>query len=161
MKKNKVKNEFLNQLRKIPIIQVACEKVGVSRQSVYRWKEGDEEFAKEMESALKEGEALVNDMSENQLLVLIKEKNWSAISFWLRHRNPKFRDKIEITTKTHDGKLTPEQEAVVREALKLASALPEKINNDNNNNNYEQQPNNSAGISGNNDKGSESQDINH
>ena len=160
MKKNKVKDEFLNQLRKIPIIQVACEKVGLTRQSVYRWKDKDEEFAKEMEIALKEGEALVNDMSENQLLVLIKEKNWSAISFWLRHRNPKFRDKIEITTKISDGKLTPEQEAVVREALKLASALPEKINNDNNNN-YEQQSNNSAGTSGDNDKGSESQSINH
>ena len=160
MKKNKVKNEFLDQLRKIPIIQVACEKVGVSRQSVYRWKEQDEEFAKEMEKALKEGEALVNDMSENQLLVLIKEKNWSAISFWLRHRNPKFRDKVEITAKIDDGKLTPEQESTVREALKLASFVPADIIKDNNNN-YEQQSNNSTGTGGNNDTGSESKNINN
>jgi len=121
MKKNKVKDTFLEQLRKIPIVQVACEKTGVSRNSVYRWKNEDKEFSNEMETALAEGEALVNDMGESQLLSLIKEKNWSAISFWLRHRNPRFRDKIEVTTKHEDDSLTPEQETVVREALRLAS----------------------------------------
>lgn len=125
MKKNKVKNAFLEQLRKIPIVTVACEKVGVSRNSVYRWKNDDEEFSKEMERALADGEALVNDMSESQLLSLIQEKNWSAISFWLRHRNPKFRERIEIDAKINNltEKLTPEQESIVREALRLA-ALP-------------------------------------
>lgn len=122
MKKNKKRDEFLAQLRKVPIVQVACEKVGVSRNSIYRWRNDDEEFRKEMEIALEDGEALVNDMSESQLLSLIKEKNWSAISFWLRHRNPKFRDKVEVTAKfTDDGKLSPEQEVIVREALRLAS----------------------------------------
>ena len=41
MKKDKVKDAFLEQLRKVPIIQVACEKVGISRNSVYRWKNED------------------------------------------------------------------------------------------------------------------------
>lgn len=126
MKKNKKRDEFLAQLRKVPIVQVACEKVGVSRNSIYRWRNDDEEFRKEMELALEDGEALVNDMSESQLLSLIKEKSWSAISFWLRHRNPKFRDKVEVTAKfTDDGKLSPEQEVIVREALRLASFAPE------------------------------------
>jgi hypothetical protein len=106
---------------------VACEKIGVSRNSIYRWRNDDEEFRKEMELALDDGEALVNDMSESQLLSLIKEKNWSAISFWLRHRNPKFRDKVEVTAKfTDDGKLSPEQEVLVREALRLASFASEE-----------------------------------
>jgi len=122
MKKNKLRDAFLEQLRKIPIVQVACEKVGLSRNSVYRWRNDDEEFREQMETALAEGEALVNDMSESQLLSMIKDKNWSAISFWLRHRNPKFKDKVEVTTKIErDEKLTPEQEAVVRRALELGS----------------------------------------
>ncbi|MEO6536179.1 MAG: hypothetical protein ABIT47_00670 [Candidatus Paceibacterota bacterium] len=124
MKKNKVKDTFLEQLRKVPIVQVACEKVGVSRNSVYRWKNDDPEFAQEMETALIDGEALVNDMSENQLLVLIREKNWHAISFWLRKRNPKFKDKIEVEMKPKQEELNPEQEATVREALRLAGHLP-------------------------------------
>ena len=73
MKKNKVKDAFLEQLRKVPIIQVACEKVGVSRNSVYRWKNEDPEFEKAMNTAIEDGEALVNDMTENQLMVLIRE----------------------------------------------------------------------------------------
>lgn len=121
MKKNKLRNEFLDQLRKIPIVLVACEKSGLSRNTVYRWRKEDESFAKEMDEALKEGEELVNDMGESQLLTLIKEKNWSAISFWLRHRNPKFKEQIEITTKIDKDILSPEEDSTVREALRLGT----------------------------------------
>ena len=122
MKKSKIKDSFLEQLRKVPIIQVACEKTNVSRNSVYRWKNEDEEFRKQLEDALAEGEALVNDMSESQLLSLIKEKNWSAISFWPRHRNPKFKDKIEIEgTVTTIQELSPEQKELIRKGIELGS----------------------------------------
>ncbi len=132
-KKNKVRDSFLEELRKIPIVQVACEKTGVSRNSIYRWKKEDKEFCKEMEEALAEGEALVNDMSESQLLTLIKEKNFSAISFWLRHRNSKFKNKVEVTTKIgiDNDDLTPEQEVVVKRALELATLTkPNEKNHD-------------------------------
>ena len=152
MKKNKHRKEFLDQLRKIPIVLVACEKTGLSRNSVYRWRNEDEAFAKEMDEALKEGEELVNDMGESQLLTLIKEKNWSAISFWLRHRNPKFRDKIEITNKTDTGILSPEQEALVREALQLATGNKLDITK-NNEQNHEPKTTDSTGTSGDNAKG--------
>jgi predicted DNA binding protein len=134
MKKNKIKKQFLDELRRIPIIQVACERTNVSRTSVYRWKNRHPEFAKEIEEALAEGEALVNDMSENQLLVMIRDKNWSAISFWLRHRNPKFKDKVEITTKIIDDKLSPEQEQIVRKALELGSIIKKEDDNQNKSN---------------------------
>lgn len=123
MKKNRNKDLILEQVRKIPIIQVACEKIGIARATVYRWKDEDEKFRKNLEVALAEGEALINDMGESQLLSLMKEKNWPAISFWLRHRNPKFRDRIEVTAniQSPQDQLTPEQQAVVQEALRLAS----------------------------------------
>lgn len=123
MKKDKKKGEFLDQLRRIPIVQVACEKTGISRNSVYRWRSEDESFRKEMEVALVEGEALVNDMSESQLLTMIKEKNWPAISFWLRHRNPKFAPKLEINARVEntDPELTSEQETLVKKSLSLFS----------------------------------------
>lgn len=122
-KKNKVKDSFLAELRKIPIVQVACERSGVSRNSVYRWRKENTKFSDEMDMALAEGEDLVNDMSESQLLTLIKEKNWSAINFWLRHRNPKYKEKVEVTTKlsVEDDTLTSEQETIVRKALELAT----------------------------------------
>jgi len=123
MKKNRIKNEFLEQLRKIPIVQVACEKVGISRNSVYRWRNEDIKFCKDMDQALLEGEELINDMSESQLVSMIRDKNWQAISFWLRKRNPKFRDRLEVNTTTlPQEELSPEQEAIVKEALRLASS---------------------------------------
>ena len=126
MKKNKLQNKFFLELSKVPIVQVACEKTGVSRQSIYRWRKEDSSFAEKMDAAIEEGVAFVNDMSESQLLTMIKEKNWSAISFWLKHRNDKYKNKVEVTTKQDDGVLTPSQAAIVEQALKLGSILPIK-----------------------------------
>lgn len=122
MKKDKDKELLLEQLKKVPILSVACEKVGIARSTVYRWKEQNKKFAKAMEKAITEGEALINDLSESQLLTLIKEKNFPAIRLWLVHRNPKFRERVEITAKFEkQEELTPEQAKTVREAMKLAS----------------------------------------
>ncbi len=126
MKKSKLQNQFFEELAKVPIVQVACEKTGVSRNSVYRWRKEDKTFASKMDKALSEGVSLVNDMSESQLLTLIKEKNWSAISFWLRHRNDNYKDKIEVTTKEESEALTPSQAKIVRQALRLAAITKSK-----------------------------------
>lgn len=121
MKKNKLQDSFFTELAKVPIVQVACEKTGVSRNSVYRWRKEDKVFLKKMDTALAEGVALVSDMSETQLLTLIKEKSFPALSFWLRHRNDNYKNKLEITTKEEDEQLSPSQAKAVREALKLAA----------------------------------------
>lgn len=120
MKKNKFQAQFLDELRKVPIVQVACEKTGLSRNSVYRWRKEDKDFLKKMDAALAEGVALVNDMSESQLLTLIKEKNYPAISFWLRHRNDNYKNKLEISSTDDTEELTPSQAKIVKQALKLA-----------------------------------------
>lgn len=126
MKKNKFQDQFLDELRKVPIVQVACEKTGLSRNSVYRWRKEDKAFLKKMDDALAEGVALVNDMSESQLLTLIKEKNYPAISFWLKHRNDNYKNKLEITTKEDSEQLTPSQAKIVKHALKLANITKSK-----------------------------------
>lgn len=126
MKKDKTSKQFLEELKKVPIVQVACEKTGVSRNSVYRWRRGDKKFEEEMDKAMSEGVAFVNDMSESQLLTMIKEKNWSAISFWLRHRNDNYKTKIEVTTNERIDELTPDQQKVVKQALRLATLTKQK-----------------------------------
>ncbi|OGG51328.1 hypothetical protein A3D72_01730 [Candidatus Uhrbacteria bacterium RIFCSPHIGHO2_02_FULL_57_19] len=119
MKKDRLQTLFLEQLTKLPIISIAAEKAGVARRTVYNWRE-DPEFAKQMEAAIEEGEALLNDLGESQLVSLMRDRNWPAISFWLRHRNPKFRDKLEVTARIEKiEELPPEQ----KEALKKYYAL--------------------------------------
>ncbi len=140
---NKKKDEFLEQLKKIPIVQVSCEKVGLSRNTIYRWRKEDTAFSIAMDQALQEGEDLVNDMSESQLLSMIKEKEWPAISFWLRHRNSRFRDKLEVTTVIKQDELLPDEEVTVRHALSLSATNVDfiKPNQDTNN----EQPTNTGG----------------
>ncbi len=122
MKSNNTKKLFIENLKKVPIVQVACEKSGVSRATVYRWRDKDKKFRKTLDQALSEGEALVNDMGESQLILLIKEKNFSAIRFWLNHRHEKFKERVEVTTKNEkQEELTREQEELVKDALRLAS----------------------------------------
>lgn len=128
MKSNDTKKLFLENLKKVPIIQVACEKAGVSRATVYRWRDKDKKFRKTLNEALSEGESLINDMGESQLISLMKEKNFSAIRFWLNHRHDKFKERVEITTKSEEQeKLSPEQQRIVKEALKLASFGKKKL----------------------------------
>ncbi len=123
MKKNKLQDKFFEELRNIPIVQVGCEKTGISRNSVYRWKKEDKTFAKKMEQALADGVAFVNDMSESQLLTLIKEKDYRSISFWLKHRNDNYKTKVEVSgsISTKDDPLTKDQKKLIRGALKLSS----------------------------------------
>lgn len=123
MKKNKLQDKFFEELRNIPIVQVGCEKTGISRNSVYRWKKEDRSFSKKMDQALADGVAFVNDMSESQLLTLIKEKDYRSISFWLKHRNDNYKNKVELsgTIHTKEEPLTKDQKKVIREALRLSS----------------------------------------
>lgn len=121
---------LLEQLKKTPVVQVACEKVGVGRATYYRWRKENEEFTKLADEAITEGNALVNDMAESQLMAAIRDKNLTAIIFWLKHHHPRYATKVEITGHLkHEEQLTPEQEALVMKALKLAELLPTVIQN--------------------------------
>lgn len=89
-----MKELLLEQLQRTPIIQIACEKVGVSRASLYRWKEDDPEFAKAVNKALTEGIAVVNDAAESQLLAGIKNANYTAVIFWLKNNHTNYRQRM-------------------------------------------------------------------
>lgn len=147
MKTDNTKKIFLENLKKIPIVMAACERSGVARTTVYRWRNESKEFAQMMDEAIAEGETLINEMSEGQLISLIRDKNFPALRFWLIHRNPKFRERVEVTAKFEkQEELTPEQEAIVREALRLSSI--DQITKQNN----EPEKNNNAEVGGDHDK---------
>lgn len=114
------KQLLLEHLTKTPIVQIACEKSGMSRATYYRWRKDDPEFAREADASLKEGRLLVNDMAESQLMSAIRDKNMTAIIYWLKHHHESYTTRVEITgsLKT-EHVLTEEQEALVQKALNL------------------------------------------
>lgn len=127
-RQSKQKVELLDRLKKTPIVHLACERSGIGRATFYRWKKEDQDFAKQADEALAEGALLINDIAESQLISAIKDKNLGAIVFWLKTHHPLYANKLEITGKIkHEEQLTPEQEALVTKALKLASVLPDNL----------------------------------
>lgn len=121
-KTDQTKEVLLEQLRKTPIVQIACEKLGISRWTFYRWKKEDTEFAKKVDEALLEGCLLVNDLAESQLISAVKDRNMHAIMAWLKHHHPAYRTRVQIEgTVNTIQELSPEQKELVRKALELAN----------------------------------------
>lgn len=125
----KEKKLVIENLKRMPIIEVACNKSGISRATFYRWKEQDAEFSQAAEKAQVEGEALVGDIAVSKIVKEINNDNLTAAIYWLNHRDPRFSNKFEVTArlKSDNETLTPDQETLVIKALKLAALLPSAI----------------------------------
>jgi hypothetical protein len=116
-----MKKLLLEQLRKTPIIEAACQKVGISRMTFYRWKTESQTFAQDVEDALLDGRLLVNDLAEGQLVSLIKDRNFAAVAYWLRHHHASYKTRVEIEgaiSTVHE--LSEEQADLMRKAFALA-----------------------------------------
>jgi hypothetical protein len=86
----KQKKALVDQLRKTPIIQLTCERLGIGRSTYYRWRLKDHIFGRASDEAIEAGRFLVNDIAESRLLKLLQEDNLTAIIFWLKHNHPKY-----------------------------------------------------------------------
>ena len=60
------KGSFIEHLKKMPILQIAIEKTGISRATYYRWRNEGVEFRKLVDEAIVEGEALITDIPEKK-----------------------------------------------------------------------------------------------
>jgi len=93
VRQEKQKELLLEQIHKIPIIQLACEKLGISRSTIYRWKDEDKEFDRKMIEALNKGKTLINDIAESKLIVGIQNGNMTSVIYWLKHNHKNYREK--------------------------------------------------------------------
>jgi hypothetical protein len=110
------KELMLKTLREMPIIAVCCEKTNIGRTTFYNWRK-DKEFRRLSDEAMKSGDDFLNDMAKSQLVSLMRDQNWPTIKYYLDHRHPEYMPKETMTTRNES--LTKEEEAVVRQALKL------------------------------------------
>jgi hypothetical protein len=125
MKTDKQKQLVLEQLQKTPIVQVVCEKVGIHRSTFYRWKLADPKFAQAVDEALDQGISLMNEYAESMLISAMKDRNLTAVFYWLNHRHPAYETRVKLNGRIkHEVKeLTPEQEAALDRAVRLAGFL--------------------------------------
>ncbi|MBU1143666.1 MAG: hypothetical protein KKH92_08495 [Firmicutes bacterium] len=127
VRQDKQKELVVEQLKKTPIIQIVCEKVGISRATFYRWKQDDLVFADAIDRAIFMGVELINDMAESQLLAAIRDQNMTAIIFWLKHRHRSYGTRVSLDANLRvDKQLTDEEQETIRRALELAKLIPEQ-----------------------------------
>lgn len=121
MKSNKIRKMLIQELKKMPIVEVACKRVGIGRATIYRWKKEDKKFAEHINEAIHEGILLINDMAESQVISRIKDRDMSATKFWLKHHHPAYSDRIQVPElpKPEDKELTPEENALIKRAIEL------------------------------------------
>lgn len=96
MKKHYKENKFLEQIERVPNVSLACEKVGIARNTVYRWRIEDPDFSARMDKALLSGTNSVNDLAESKLISHINNGNMRAIQYWLDNNKKSYikpRDK--------------------------------------------------------------------
>lgn len=80
-KTDKLKGKFLKEFaNSLGIVQTACKKVRISRQTYYNWKDTDEAFKLEAENIIEEQ----TDFVENKLIERISEGDTTAIIFYLK-----------------------------------------------------------------------------
>jgi len=111
------KESLLKALEKsLGIVSTACEGVGISRTTYYKYYNEDKGFKKSVDSI----SDIALDCAESQLFELIKEKNVTAIIFYLKTKgkkrgyveklqagDQKLPDAIEISFVDGNGNKTP------------------------------------------------------
>lgn len=123
-RQTKEKELLLEQFRKTPIVQIACEKLGVGRATYYRWRKENQEFAQKADIALEDGNKLINDMAEAQIISAIRDKNMTAILFWLKSHHPSYATRVEVTAGVKkDEPLTEDQAESIKKALIMAGII--------------------------------------
>lgn len=129
--KRQAKNKelLLEELKKRPIVQYACEKLGIGRATYYRWRTEDPQFAEKADQALREGSLLVNDMAESQLMSAIRDKNLTAIIFWLKNHHPSYKPEAvkvfnEFKFSDIDPEIIAKGEALWRAATRSGKEEP-------------------------------------
>lgn len=107
---SKQKEELIELFRKSPIVQMACEKLGVGRTTYYRWRKEDAIFAGKADDALNIGRHLINDLAESKLIKKIQQdEDFNSIKYWLSHNHKRYETKLTITPSVVESNELPRE----------------------------------------------------
>lgn len=122
-RQKKLQDAFLEQLKRTPVIEQACQKVGTSTSTVCRWRREDKKWSTLVDVALAEGRLFMSDIAETQLFALIAKQEFKAIQLYLTTHNKRYSKKLELSGSVEhkDAPLTKEQRKLMRRAQQLST----------------------------------------
>ncbi len=92
MARNKKKDmaKIIELLNDTPSLVVVSRKLGIPRSTIYRWMSEDNGFKIEVEKAIELGREATVDLAEWMLKVLINQKDFPAIKYYLEHNSSRY-----------------------------------------------------------------------
>ena len=123
--KEEMKQSICELLQKTPIIESACQKVGISRMTLNRWRKEDYDFNQKVEEALNVSRASINDLAESKMIQKINEGNPNMIRFWLANNSNRYKRNPDIQNQFHFNAMNWSDDHL--EAMK--KAMPDFIKN--------------------------------
>ena len=96
-KSKKLLKRIIEHLEQIPIVTVACQKEGISRQTFYRWYREDGQFQEEVDRALTIGRESINDLCESKLIEAIKAgERWGITLFLTNNKSNYMKPRLPV-----------------------------------------------------------------
>lgn len=136
------KSQLLELLTKIPIIQVAVKRAGISRATFYRWRDEDADFAVQVAAALREGATSINELAQSKLIEEVSRGNMTALIFWLKSRDPLFSDRRTVINehqfRTPDRPISPEAAEAIDRVFALFEGVAQRLRKEHDRNSEEE-----------------------
>jgi hypothetical protein len=96
LKARHAKKLMLEMLRKYPIVEAACAKVGISRSTHYEWIKKDAQYSSDVEQATRASIDTVTDIAESNIIEGIKKGDYKCSAFWLTHRHMNYKKRNDL-----------------------------------------------------------------
>ena len=122
LRQQKEKEKVLEELEKMPIVEVAVKKAGSSSSTFYRWKQEDSIFSRAATEALNKGLQHMNDVAESKVISGIYGNDKTYVIFWLKNRHKNYTDKQHHTHEIPEHlPLTEERKEQIANAMRAWS----------------------------------------
>lgn len=121
------KQKVIEQLERIPIIESAIKKIGISRSTFYRWQSEDNDFNRRSQDARARGIEYVSDLAESKLIQKIHHGDSPMIRFWLSKNVKRYGGKHTLEIIWNEETLDEFHEQLLAEAVNRWKQTPKRV----------------------------------
>jgi len=90
-KSKKLQKQIIAELEKMPNKSYVCQKLGISRQTLYRWLSDDHDFSSDIDVAIRIGNESMCDLAESKIIEKVKEGDFRAAKYILDNRHKDYK----------------------------------------------------------------------
>lgn len=90
-KSKKLQKQIIAELENLPNKSYVCQKLGISRQTLYRWLSDDHDFSSDVDVAIRIGNESMCDLAESKIIEKVKEGDFRAAKYILDNKHKDYK----------------------------------------------------------------------